>query len=1254
MIASVAPRQMPYPGLRPFEAEDAPLFFGREAQVSALLRQLEDHRFVAVVGSSGSGKSSLVRAGLLPAVREGFLLGATDWRVLLMRPGQSPYQSLARVLNERAPGDTAVAPAPETAAAPGVAETLAALRSADRGLLLALTELPIGPDGKIMVVVDQFEELFAFRRIAARREAVISRDEAAGFVKLLLRACSDPEGRVWVVLTMRSDFIGDCEAFLGLPEAVSRSQFLVPRLDRSQMEEAIARPGEVRDAAFQPFTFEEGLVNSIINDAGDRPDQLPLMQHALMRTWKLAVRRAGEGGAGFQLKHEDYGEAGGIGNAISRHADEAWKKIEGDPKKAHIARQLFLQLCDISPDGQVSRRRPRVAEVAAITGASIAEIREVVRVFQEDDRNFILPPAGSLSSEDLLDISHEALLRQWRRFTDEWQFQERDDASELRRLAELASLHSRGKGGLLPAVDLVRITDWQTRVSAGWAQRYVKKETWEGVLEFIETSRAALQREAQQRDRQLRQKRALFMTLGVVLVTAMIGLAIFSYRAETAKAAAQQALTNSFLRTIGVSDEYKIISSDEFAALWELAELDPANAKAREMVIDQWFKNEVSVQRAFNRYAQGLRAAIGTNPKLQAYTVRRIEELAGRLATLLEDPKETNVHGLGEVLAALAAALEPKAAAVVAARGAHPLVRSLEDPKEIKVRFISPRGYRGGNALAALATKLEPKAAVSFAHRLVKVLEDVKKTDGSRLYLCREVLAVLAAKMEPKEAASLGDRLLKVLEDSGETTGNRLESIWEVLAALASKMETKAAAVVAGRGAHRLVELLEDSENLDRDHLFREDRLVEVFAPLAAKVESKEAAGLADRLVKVLEEPKETDAALLSIIGKALAALASKMETKAAAVVTGRVAHRLIELLEDPEETEDYYLFRLLQALYALAAKIAPKEAVSFANRLVKVLEDPNVTEGHGLDMLPEVLTSLVAKMELKDAAVVAGRVARRLVGWLEDAEDRYLFSLVEPLAALAAKVEPKEAVILASRLVKVLENPKETGRFLLPSLRSVLPALAAKMEPKEVASLAGRLVKVLEDPRDTKRKRLYMLWGELASLAAKMEPKEAAVVAGRGARRLVRLQEDAKETSADRLNDLDQALGSLSLLLPAARQTQLLALSHMLLRQVLSQGHGPEDAQNQRKVVARLCELLVPQDLAEVLKWPFTAGEAEKIVLASLEKKTGKRLDGDVWKFVAQAEALGIKDIELPAKRPRVEDALRELDALGADAAQR
>src|SRR4030095_7776229 len=115
----------------------------------------------------------------------------------------------------------------------------------------------------------QLGGFFLFRPPPASRDDVASRDEAAAFVRMLLRCSSDPEARVWVILTMRSDFIGNCEAFLGLPEAVSRSQFLVPRLDRGQMEQAIRRPGEVTDAGFRPFTFEMGLVNPMIYDGGD-------------------------------------------------------------------------------------------------------------------------------------------------------------------------------------------------------------------------------------------------------------------------------------------------------------------------------------------------------------------------------------------------------------------------------------------------------------------------------------------------------------------------------------------------------------------------------------------------------------------------------------------------------------------------------------------------------------------------------------------------------------------------------------------------------------------------------------------------------------------------------------------------------------------------------------------------------------------------------------------------------------------------
>jgi hypothetical protein len=496
---SVAKEQlpMPYPGLRPFEAEDQPLFFGREEQVAAILHELEDHHFVAVVGSSGSGKSSLVRAGLLPTVREGFLFGTTNWCTLIIKPGHQPYQRLTRALHQAAP-KLEEASALSRGSEPLTSEETASLnilRGAERGLVLACSEIIPLRETRLMLVVDQFEELFAFRRAGIRRDAVAPRDEAAGFVRMLLRSAADSGDRIWVVLTMRSDFFGDCEAFLGLPEEISRCQFIVPRFDRGQMEEAITRPGAVAEGAFKPFTFEEGLVNRIINDAGDRPDQLPLMQHALMRTWKCAVAASGANGP-VVMSHADYVKAGGIENALSLHATAAWDEIKDDPKKAQIARRLFLLLCDISPDSQIVRRRPIVHEVQAVTGATVSEIKDVIIVFQRDDRNFLIPPgAENFTSESYVDISHEALLRQWKLFSGDWQLRERQDVSELRRVTELATLRNQGlEVGFLPPQDLERIARWRDRVSPEWAHRYVTKEEWDDALLFVEESESEAKR----------------------------------------------------------------------------------------------------------------------------------------------------------------------------------------------------------------------------------------------------------------------------------------------------------------------------------------------------------------------------------------------------------------------------------------------------------------------------------------------------------------------------------------------------------------------------------------------------------------------------------------------------------------------------------------------------------------------------------------------------------------------------------------
>jgi energy-coupling factor transporter ATP-binding protein EcfA2 len=269
--------QRPFPGLRPFGYDDREYFFGREDQVYALYRMLDHSRFIAVIGSSGSGKSSLVRAGLLPLIQEeSDGAGGRDWRSLTFTPADAPIDRLADALGtlapeEHAPGDNEIR-----------RERIEfALRRSSFGLGEALDEIPNIAGTSLLVVVDQFEELFRFG--GDRFGDSAWRDETANFVQLLLEICRARSRSVYVLITMRSDFIGDCARFHGLPEAVSASQFLVPSLIRDQREDVIRKPIEKAGAAIEP-----ALVERLLNDVGDELDELPVLQHCLSRLWERA------------------------------------------------------------------------------------------------------------------------------------------------------------------------------------------------------------------------------------------------------------------------------------------------------------------------------------------------------------------------------------------------------------------------------------------------------------------------------------------------------------------------------------------------------------------------------------------------------------------------------------------------------------------------------------------------------------------------------------------------------------------------------------------------------------------------------------------------------------------------------------------------------------------------------------------------------------------------------------------------------
>jgi len=448
----------PYPGLRAYHRHEADIFFGRGDHIDELLDRLTHTRLLAVVGASGSGKSSLVKAGLLPALDAGFMAGGVSrWKVAQMRPSNRPFHRLAEALVTTLDG-------PQDSMEEDGAATAHMAVSLRRGPL-AMSELlrrrSLPFDTALLILVDQFEELIRFRQN-------IDHDEADAFVALLL-ATAAAELPVYVVLTMRSDYLGPCALFQGLPEALNQNQYLTPRLTREQLHDAIVGPARMFGGDVEP-----ALVNELLNEIGRDQDQLPVLQHALMRMWTLAGAPDGTTpqSAGRVLTWSHYRAIGGLDQALSRHAEEAYGTLS--PRQQVLTETMFRALCESAPGGTDARRPATVPFIGEIAGASQEEILAVANVFRAPEYSFLLPPlAEQMKPDDLLDVSHESLIRLWARLRT-WAQEEAESATYYRRLEATSQAWQRGKAALWRAPDLEVALQWEqtTRPNQVWARRY--------------------------------------------------------------------------------------------------------------------------------------------------------------------------------------------------------------------------------------------------------------------------------------------------------------------------------------------------------------------------------------------------------------------------------------------------------------------------------------------------------------------------------------------------------------------------------------------------------------------------------------------------------------------------------------------------------------------------------------------------------------------------------------------------------------
>jgi hypothetical protein len=444
--------RFPYPGLKPFERDEADIFFGREKQVDAMVDRVGRQRLLAVTGSSGSGKSSLVRAGLLEALEMGLLAAAgAVWRFAVMRPRDHPMAELASALLQALGGDHT---------AEGIALRRAALERGPLSLIDELRNRPLPDHANLLLLVDQFEELFRYERLA-------DREEAEAFVALLLASAAQREMPVYVVLTMRSDFFGECARFEGLAETICDSLFLCPRLSRDQIIAAIEGPARVFHGRVEP-----ALTSRLTNDMGTDPDQLPLMQHVMMRLWNQATARNPEAPL---LRLEDYLAADGLKGSLSRHADEILEVVVRDaPELRDVARRLFCLVTDGEGD-RASRRLTPVCEVMAVADRPIADVAHVADAYRAPGCNLVLPPlAEALTPATVLDITHEALIRNWTTL-EEWAREETASAAQYREIEQCVQRQTDADAPApLDPQELQSALDWidRERPNAAWAARY--------------------------------------------------------------------------------------------------------------------------------------------------------------------------------------------------------------------------------------------------------------------------------------------------------------------------------------------------------------------------------------------------------------------------------------------------------------------------------------------------------------------------------------------------------------------------------------------------------------------------------------------------------------------------------------------------------------------------------------------------------------------------------------------------------------
>ena len=486
-LLSMTRPEYPYPGLRPFEEKEWMIFFGREKMMEDVIERLSRQPLVFIHGASGSGKSSLVRAGVLPKLADQHRCHGEAWHTLTMRPSGGPLWNLAQEF-ARLEGRS-----DESARVDEIARLFDR-----RGATLASVagEIEELAGKRLCILVDQFEELFRIEREISREEAELFIDLLIGEIDTTCEFDEDEFGppappapvnerhaKVHIVVTMRSEFLGECTRFDGLAEAINRTQYLVPRMSREALLRAIQRPAQIYGGE---VTIE--LAERLIAEVRGREDELPLIQHGLMLLWNTASAKSNEK---INLDVGLLEKGGSLASLLSNHADEIMETAAPDLRRGRAVENLFRALIEQTAKKQAIRRPQQFKKLAAVSNVDAQELKTIIDAFRQDGVSFLTPPQpAAIEDETSIDIGHEALIRCWKKISGEedgWLKRETEDGIRWSLLLAEAKEFAANPKRVLSHAKVQDVKRWLATKAKPWCNRY--GGNWDLVEKLLKVSR---------------------------------------------------------------------------------------------------------------------------------------------------------------------------------------------------------------------------------------------------------------------------------------------------------------------------------------------------------------------------------------------------------------------------------------------------------------------------------------------------------------------------------------------------------------------------------------------------------------------------------------------------------------------------------------------------------------------------------------------------------------------------------------------